>query len=62
MIAAVPLSVGKNALRIFTLSMLAIHVDPSFLTGRLHREGGVVFFLLDGQACVRTRCELSNMN
>lgn len=45
-IAAVPLSVAKNAVRIFTLSTLATHVDPSFLTGRLHHEGGVVFFLL----------------
>ena len=43
---AVPLSVAKNAIRIFTLSMLATRVDPSFLTGRLHQDGGVVFFLL----------------
>jgi exosortase len=41
-----PLSVAKNAVRIFTLSMLATHVDPSFLTGRLHRQGGIVFFSL----------------
>jgi exosortase len=41
-----PLSVAKNAMRIFTLSMLATHVDPSFLTGRLHRQGGIVFFSL----------------
>ena len=45
-IAAVPLSVAKNAVRIFTLSMLATHVDPSFLTGKLHHQGGIVFFLL----------------
>jgi exosortase len=43
---AVPLSVAKNAIRIFTLSMLATRVDPSFLTGRLHQDGGIVFFLL----------------
>ena len=42
----IPLSVAKNAVRIFTLSMLATHVDPGFLTGRLHRQGGVVFFSL----------------
>lgn len=41
---AVPLSVAKNGLRIFTLGMLATRVDPSFLTGRLHHEGGGVFF------------------
>jgi len=43
---AVPLSVIKNAVRIFTLTMLATNVDPGFLTGRLHHQGGVVFFLL----------------
>jgi exosortase len=41
---AVPLSVAKNALRIFTLSMLGIHVNRGFLTGRLHHEGGGVFY------------------
>jgi exosortase len=45
-LVAIPLAVAKNALRIFTLSMLATHVDPAFLTGRLHRQGGVVFFSL----------------
>jgi len=43
---AFPLAIIKNGIRITTLSMLSIHVDPSFLTGRLHREGGFVFFLL----------------
>lgn len=42
---AIPLSVAKNGLRIFTLGVLATHVDPSFLSGRLHRQGGGVFFL-----------------
>jgi len=36
----------KNGIRIFTLTLLASYVDPGFLYGRLHREGGVVFFLL----------------
>jgi exosortase/archaeosortase family protein len=36
----------KNGVRIAVLTLLAIHVDPSFLFGRLHRDGGVVFFLL----------------
>ena len=40
------LSVVKNAIRIATLTLLSIYVDPSFLTGRLHHEGGFVFFLL----------------
>ena len=42
----VPMAVIKNAVRIFTLSMLAMHVDPGFLEGRLHRDGGIVFFIL----------------
>jgi exosortase len=41
---AVPLSVGKNVVRIFTLSMLGVHVNRGFLTGRLHHEGGIVFY------------------
>jgi len=41
---AVPLSVAKNGLRIFTIVMLGTRVDPGFLTGRLHHDGGVVFF------------------
>ncbi len=46
MLAALPLLVVKNGIRIVTLSLLSIYVDPSFLTGRLHQEGGIVFFLL----------------
>jgi exosortase len=42
---AVPLSVLKNAVRIFTLSMLGVHVDPGFLHGSLHEKGGIVFFI-----------------
>jgi len=42
----VPFSVAKNAVRIFTLSMLGVHVDPAFLSGRLHHDGGFVFFIL----------------
>jgi len=36
----------KNGVRIATLTLLAKYVDPGFLVGRLHHEGGVVFFLL----------------
>jgi exosortase len=43
---AIPLSVAKNGLRIFAIAMLTTRVDPSFLTGRLHREGGIIFFLI----------------
>jgi exosortase len=36
----------KNGMRIVTLTLLAMYVDPSFLFGKLHRDGGIVFFLL----------------
>jgi exosortase len=38
--------VVKNGVRIATLTILGQYVDPGFLYGRLHREGGMVFFLL----------------
>jgi exosortase len=41
-----PVAILKNAIRIVTLSLLAIHVDPTFLVGQLHHDGGVLFFLL----------------
>lgn len=44
--AAIPLSVAKNGLRIFTIAMLGTRVDPGFLTGKLHRQGGIIFFLI----------------
>lgn len=44
--AVIPLSVVKNAIRIFTIAELGTRVDPSFLDGRLHRNGGVLFLCL----------------
>lgn len=43
---AVPLSVAKNGLRIFVISMLGTRVDRGFLTGWLHQQGGIIFFLI----------------
>jgi exosortase len=40
----IPLIVLKNAIRVVTVAWLGIRVDPAFLTGNLHRRGGVVFF------------------
>jgi exosortase len=45
-ILTLPLSLIKNGIRIATLTLLSIYVDPGFLTGRLHHEGGFVFFFL----------------
>jgi exosortase len=36
----------KNGIRIATLTLLAMYVDPGFLYGRLHHQGGIVFFLI----------------
>lgn len=43
---AVFLSVAKNGLRIFTIVMLGTRVNPGYLTGRFHHEGGIVFFII----------------
>lgn len=42
----VPFAVAKNAVRIFTLSVLGIYVNRGFLEGHLHHDGGIVFFVL----------------
>ena len=42
-----PITILKNAIRITTLTLLAVYVDIGFLTGGfLHRSGGIFFFLL----------------
>ena len=41
--AAIPLSVAKNALRIVTIAVLGTRVDPAYLHGNLHRQGGIIF-------------------
>jgi exosortase len=43
-LAAIPLSVLKNGLRIFTIGELGTRVDPEFLSGKLHHSGGIIFF------------------
>jgi exosortase len=44
--AGLLMMIVKNGVRIATLTLLANYVDPGFLYGRLHGEGGVVFFLI----------------
>jgi len=43
---SLPLSVIKNGIRIATLTLLSLYVNPDFLYGKLHRQGGFVFFFL----------------
>lgn len=45
-VLALLFSVVKNGIRIATLTLLSVYVDPSFLRGSLHRDGGILFFLL----------------
>jgi exosortase/archaeosortase family protein len=42
--AAIPLSVAKNGLRIVTIAELGTRIDPGFLSGKLHHNGGILFF------------------
>jgi len=44
--AGLLMMVVKNGIRIATLTILANYVDPDFLSGRLHHQGGIVFFLI----------------
>lgn len=50
--AAIPLSVAKNGLRIFVIAELGTRVDPGFLNGRLHHNGGVIFLAISVVAMV----------
>jgi exosortase len=45
-LAVLPLSLFKNGLRIATLSLLSVYVDKRFISGDLHRDGGIVFYLV----------------
>lgn len=46
LLALLPVVIFKNAVRIVTLTLLGVHVNPAFLHGELHRDGGFLFFLL----------------
>jgi exosortase/archaeosortase family protein len=43
---AIPIVCVTNGLRIAVLTLLAQYVNRGFLFGRLHHQGGVVFFSL----------------
>ncbi|MHC1766861.1 MAG: archaeosortase/exosortase family protein [Verrucomicrobiia bacterium] len=44
--AVIPLAILRNALRIFTIGMLCVHVDPAMIHSWVHVRGGPLFFLL----------------
>lgn len=45
-LAAVPIAVLKNSVRIVTLILIAAYVDKRILLGQLHTRGGILFFIL----------------
>jgi exosortase len=45
-LVAIPIMIFKNGVRIATLTLLSIHVNPEIIHSRLHREGGIPFFIL----------------
>lgn len=40
----VPLGVFRNAIRILTLTLLSVYVNPAIMHSALHRRGGPIFF------------------
>jgi len=46
LLVAIPILIFKNALRISMLSLLAVYVDPGILATRIHKEGGIPFFVV----------------
>lgn len=45
-LAVIPIAILRNALRIFTIAMLCVHVDPGMIDSVIHRRGGPLFFAL----------------
>lgn len=45
-LAVIPIAVVKNGFRIAVLTLFGVYVDERALTGPLHNNGGVIFFLL----------------
>lgn len=42
----IPIAILRNGFRIFTISMLCVHIDPSMINGVIHKRGGPVFFVM----------------
>lgn len=43
---AIPLTMFKNGIRITTLTLMSIYIDPRIIQSSLHREGGIPFFIV----------------
>jgi len=45
-LAVVPLGIARNGFRIFTISVLCVHVGPEMIDSPIHHRGGPIFFVL----------------
>lgn len=45
-LAVLPITMFKNGVRIVSLSLLGLYVDPRILDSQLHRAGGIPFFVV----------------
>jgi len=45
-VAVIALGILRNAVRIFVLAQLCIHINPDMIHSDLHRRGGPVFFVV----------------
>jgi exosortase len=45
-LAAIPITMFKNGIRITSLSLIGSYIDRRVLDSSLHRDGGIVFFVL----------------
>lgn len=45
-VAILPIAMFKNGVRIVSLTLLGVYVDPRILQSSLHREGGIPFFIV----------------
>ena len=51
-LAAIPLAVAKNGLRVFTLAVLGAYVDPGILDSPLHHQGESCFWQWPWRQCL----------
>jgi exosortase C (VPDSG-CTERM-specific) len=44
--AIVPIGIARNALRIFSIAMLCVHIEPGMINSFIHKRGGPFFFVV----------------
>ena len=46
LVFVIPIAMFKNGIRIVSLTLLSVYVDPRIIQSSLHREGGIPFFIV----------------